>query len=128
MREKLRKIMKKAVQIAKKMKGDWIARMKIALKIAWADERGQVGKDQRVENIRKVWEKANEILEAPDEVKEEFEEMINNKSLVSYFYQVYQKPTIVALYRWMNRFAENDDEVWDYFTAEEFDEAFKQKY
>lgn len=32
----MKKVMKKAVELAKKMEGDWIARMKMALRMAWA--------------------------------------------------------------------------------------------
>ena len=42
-REMLRKVMKRAHEIARKMVGDYIARLKMALKIAWAEiKRGGV--------------------------------------------------------------------------------------
>ena len=72
------------------------------------------------EKIKELWKEANEILEAPEEVKEEFEEMINNTILVNEFNGRYKNPTIISLMRWMTKYAD-EDEVWDYFEAEEFD-------
>lgn len=79
---------------------------------------------KRQEKIKELWKEANEILEAPEEVKEEFEEMIKNTIIVNQFNERYPNPTIKALMHWMAKNADNDekeDEIWDYFEAEEFD-------
>ena len=51
MKKKLQRTMRKAHQIAKRLQGDWIARIALALKIAWADERGQVGKQGNLKQV-----------------------------------------------------------------------------
>lgn len=59
----MKQVMAKAVELAKKMEGDWVARMKLALKMAWA-------------LVKKVIEK--DLNTITNEVKEAFlEEMIS---------------------------------------------------
>ena len=43
-KEVLRKVMKRAHEIARKLVGDWIARMALALKMAWAEIKKEVNK------------------------------------------------------------------------------------
>src|SRR5690625_3254972 len=51
-----KEIMTKAVELAKKMKGDWIARMALALRTVWAIAKKKAEKFETVlDNGRKYW-------------------------------------------------------------------------
>lgn len=56
MKVNMKEVMTKAVQLARKMEGDWVARMKLALRIVW-------------NNIKKGVKKAMEFIGSEKQVK-----------------------------------------------------------
>lgn len=67
-----RKIMKKAVELARTMVGDWIARMSLALKMVWAEAKKVVANEVGAINVKEGYKavkigefEMEQVLEGP---------------------------------------------------------------
>ena len=92
-----KEVMKNAVKLAKKMEGDWIARMKMALKTVWAmiKKGGKkvmefIGSEKQIKWAKDIYPKA--IKRVEELVKDkEIEEYARKKELRSKAYDQYIK-------------------------------------
>ena len=73
----MKNIMKRAHEMAAKMEGDYRARMALALRQTWEEyKKGGSEMNEIKKEVRRIWEKANGLAEAPEVVKAKMEEAL----------------------------------------------------
>jgi len=115
-----KQVMGKAIEIARGLEGDWIARMKMALKMAWAliKKGGEkvmefIGSEKQVKWAEDVYPKAIEKIE---EVIKEIEEYARKKKARSITYDHYieffeEMKEIKEAKFWIENFGYNKEHV-----------------
>lgn len=104
-----RKIMKKAVELARTMVGDWIARMSLALKMVWAEAKKVVANEVGAINVKEGYKpvklgdfemEQEEVLEGPKrkwirkgtiEITRETEKAIQVEMRYTEIYRLYRQ-------------------------------------